>query len=232
MNLLLLSNSTMAGEEYLSWPKQLILEHLEGSKNLLFVPYAGVSITWDDYTQRVRQALGWEKSTFRGIHTFPDTKSALAFSDAILVGGGNTFQLLERLQAYRQLSPIRSAVLYKGKPYVGWSAGSNVACPGIYTTNDMPIVQPQSFHALNLISFQINAHYINKTIEGHGGESRDMRLNEMGIAQPKLPIVGLEEGSGVKVKSGRNTMVGSARGFVFEGGKMTRQLEEGDTLSF
>ena len=120
--------------------------------------------------------------------------AAIKQATAILVGGGNTWVLTATMQRLGLMEPIRDAVS-RGIPYSGWSAGSNVACPTLMTTNDMPIAEPESFHTLGLIPFQINPHYLDKAPEGHGGETRDFRIVEFITQNPNIFVAGLREGS-------------------------------------
>lgn len=188
MKLLLLSNSTIKGEPYLGWPKKYLNEYLAGIEKVLFVPYAGVTFSYDEYTAAVQNALG-NNISVTGIHQVEDKVKAIEEAKCIAVGGGNTFHLLAKMQSEGLIGPIRRAVQV-GVPYIGWSAGSNVACPTIMTTNDMPIIQPSSFSALALTYFQINAHYTEKVIEGHGGESRKQRLDEFLEVNKETSVVG------------------------------------------
>ncbi len=193
MHLLLLSNSTMPGAEYLSWPGQYIADFLQVNKEALFVPYAAVTFGYNEYTTMVQQAFLPLGIKITGLHMVVDKHAALKNAGAIIVGGGNTFALLSRLQEEDLLAAIRQKVL-TGTPYIGWSAGANLACPTIKTTNDMPITEPAAFEALNLIAFQINPHYTSQTIAGHGGESRQQRLREFLAMNPEMPVIGLPEG--------------------------------------
>ena len=194
MNLLLLSNSTNFGEEYLAYPKQTIKEFLRGiGTNIIFIPYAGVTFSWDDYTQKVNEALSEIQVKVLGIHTTNDPVKSVTEADAILVGGGNSFQLLNLLYKNGLVEVIKEKIS-SGTPYIGWSAGSNMACPTIKTTNDMPVVEPPSFDALDLISFQINPHYTEAVIPNHGGESRELRILEFLEANKEMVVVGLPEG--------------------------------------
>jgi dipeptidase E len=178
MKLLLISNSTMAGEAYLDYPKQNIAEFL-GSKPVktLFIPYAGVTVSWDDYEAKVKQRFNEIGHDVVSIHRFSDPVTAIEEAEAIVVGGGNTWNLLRHIHDNKLIEPMRKKVL-SGTRYIGWSAGSNLACPTIKTTNDMPIIDPKGFDALNLIPFQINPHYLDKNPDGHGGETREDRILE------------------------------------------------------
>ncbi len=193
MRLLLLSNSTMQGSDYLAWPQPFLLNFLKEIDELLFIPYAGVTMSYDDYTESVAKALVPTNTTVTGLHSVSDKRTSVENAQCIAVGGGNTFNLLSCMQNEELVEPIKKAV-YKGTPYIGWSAGSIVACPTIMTSNDMPIVETENFDALNLVDFQINAHYTTKTILGHGGESRDLRLREFLTINNDMMVIGLPEG--------------------------------------
>ncbi|MEE3649595.1 MULTISPECIES: dipeptidase PepE [unclassified Brenneria] len=198
MELLLLSNGTLPGKNYLEHALNAIQARVKTRRNALFIPFAGVTTSWDDYTQKVRHALSAIDITITPIHTQTDPQQAVLDADIIIVGGGNTFNLLKCCRERGLLSAIRQRVL-EGAAYIGWSAGANLACPTICTTNDMPIVDPQGFDALNLIDFQINPHYTNKLPDGHQGETRNQRLAELLMAQPDITIIGLPEGDWLTV---------------------------------
>ncbi len=205
MSLLLFSNSTMAGEPYLAWTRPWLDPFLEGIESIVFIPYAAVDITYDDYTARVNKGLNTERVV--GIHTMTDKLAAIAKADCIVVGGGNSFSLLCRCQAEEVLDPIRTAVR-GGTKYVGWSAGANLACPTIKTTNDMPIEAPAGLDALGLIPFQINPHFITEAPIAHAGESRMQRIKEFLIRNPELPVLGMPEGSLLRVEGGEYLLNG------------------------
>lgn len=165
MRLLLISNSTSAGQDYLAWPMEFIADFIglpDGP--VLFIPYAGVTLTYDDYISRVRYRFKEKGIDIHSVHEYPDPRQAVEKAAIIVTGGGNTWQLLHLVNQNGILSLIRNKVL-AGTPYIGWSAGANLACPTIRTTNDMPVVQPASFDALNLIPFQINPHYTDSNPE-------------------------------------------------------------------
>jgi dipeptidase E len=194
--LLLLSNSTMPGEQYFAWAKTHVKDFLGNQQNgeLLFIPYAGVTLSFEQYesiTQRAFSQIGFK---LKSIHHADNPIEAIENAAAIVIGGGNTFQLASLLQTNNLIAPTRNKVM-NGTPYIGWSAGSNIACPTIMTTNDMPIVQPQSFDALNLVPFQINPHYTEATLQNHGGESREQRVKEYLQLNKTATVIGLPEGS-------------------------------------
>jgi len=230
--MLLLSNSTMPGEPYLGWPRMHILDFLgKGPGKILFFPYAGVTISQTEYALNVASALSEIGYKAVSIHDVDTTGDFLASFDAIMVGGGNTFMLAATLQAKNLLEPIKTAV-ENGRPYIGWSAGSNIACPTIRTTNDMPIVQPESFQALGLVPFQINAHYTEATLQHHGGETRIMRINEFLTANPTETVVGLPEGSLLRLENSSLYFAGKGPCKVFRSGMEPEAYIDGDDLSF
>lgn len=222
--LLLLSNSTLPGENFFQWPEPHVKAFLgDRPQRILFFPFAGVTISFDEYFERVRErfeSMGYEVES---AHLATDKKKALDDCDAIAVGGGNTFQLLNHLQdGWEAL--IRDHVA-NGKPYIGWSAGSNVATPSIKTTNDMPIVEPQSFDALNLVSFQINPHYTEATIPNHGGETRPDRIREFLAVNPTMTVLGVPEGALVQVEGEEVVFKGKGPLIVFKQGVEPFQMD-------
>ncbi len=203
MRLLLLSNSRNPGGEYLAHALDACAEVLAGHASAWFVPFAGVTVPWDDYTRTVQAALTPLGVQVTGAHVAarpgPD--------DGILVGGGNTFQLLHECRQRGLLEVIRARAR-AGTPYVGWSAGANLACPTIRTTNDMPIVDPGGFAALDLLAFQINPHFTNAMPPGHQGETREQRLVEFVTANPDVDVLGLPEGDWLTVAGQDVTLCG------------------------
>lgn len=208
MRLLLISNSTNAGEAYLDYPKYNIRDFL-GEKRLrcLFIPYAGVTISFDEYEARVKERFSEIGHDVTSIHHASDPLEAVKNAEAIVVGGGNTFQLIKLIQEFGLIDPVREKVL-GGTPFVGWSAGSNVCCPTIRTTNDMPILEPESFNAFKLIPFQINPHYTDLNPPGHAGETREDRIMEYLAANPGDTVLGLREGCMFIVEENKMSLVG------------------------
>jgi len=179
MKLLLISNSTMPGEPYLDYPKNEIKTFLgEKPVKALFIPYAAVTFSFDNYVEKVNERFAEIGHSVVGIHTFSDPVAAVHAAEAIIVGGGTTWQLVRMLHDTHLMGPLREKVM-GGIPYVGWIAGSNVACPTLRTTNDMPIIDPKGFDTLNLVPFQINPHYIDADPDGHAGETREQRIQEV-----------------------------------------------------
>ena len=218
--LLLLSNSTSPGREYLAHARDWIAEATSGPQTggagrVAFVPYAAVTFSYDDYVRRVADALGGLGLQIEGVHTSRRPARAVAEADAVFVGGGNTFHLLRACYEHGLIDAIRARVS-DGAPYVGWSAGANLACPTIRTTNDMPIVEPPSLEALGLVGVQINPHYTDAHPDGHQGETRAQRLAEFVAANPDAPVVGLPEGTAVRLNAGGAVVLGDGVPRVFD----------------
>lgn len=231
MKLLLISNSTNAGEEYLKYPVGNIGKHLQGVCEIVFVPYAAVTFSYDEYERKVQKRFDEIGIRVRSIHRAADPRKAIREAEAICVGGGNTFALAKKMQE----QGLMTAILRKikdGTPYVGWSAGSNVCCPTICTTNDMPIVEPKSFKAIGAVRFQINPHYLDANPEGHAGETREQRILEYIEANPRRYVVGLREGCMLRYENGRLELIGSRPMRIFKKGIEPFEVKAGDDLSF
>lgn len=231
MKLLLISNSTNAGEAYLQYPIGQISSFLEGVKEIAFVPYAAVTFSYAEYEAKVQARFDEIGIKVRSVHRAKDPRKMIREAEAICVGGGNTFALTKKMQEQGLIQAIRSKIA-KGTPYVGWSAGSNVTCPTICTTNDMPIVQPESFKAIGAVKFQINPHYLDANPEGHAGETREQRILEYIKANPRRWVVGLREGCMLKLEDGKMELIGSRPMRIFKYGVKTFEVNAGDDLSF
>lgn len=231
MKLLLISNSTNAGEAYLQYPIGQISSFLEGVKEIAFVPYAAVTFSYAEYEAKVQARFDEIGIKVRSVHRAKDPRKMIREAEAICVGGGNTFALTKKMQEQGLIQAIRSKIA-KGTPYVGWSAGSNVTCPTISTTNDMPIVQPESFKAIGAVKFQINPHYLDANPEGHAGETREQRILEYIKANPRRWVVGLREGCMLKYVDGKLELIGSRPMRIFKYGVETFEVNSGDDLSF
>ncbi|GAB3292510.1 dipeptidase PepE [Pseudidiomarina andamanensis] len=214
--ILLLSSSKAGDSDYLAPCIKPINEHC-GQRRILFIPYAGVGFSNATYTDRVRAALAPAGIDVYGIESELDPVTAINQAEAIMVGGGNTFQLLAKLYDHKLIAPIQAAV-NAGVPYVGWSAGSNIAGLSIRTTNDMPIIEPPSFNALQLVPVQLNPHYTDYQPPGFHGETRDQRLGEFMAIAPKTPIIAIPEGSYLRINGAQMHYYGEAPGYVFLGG--------------
>jgi dipeptidase E len=230
--LLLLSNSTNYGEEYLRHPLSIIKSFLGADcKRVLFVPFAGVRMPYDDYAAKVRERFEEIGYNLDSVHEADNPARAVEEAEAIAVGGGNTFHLLRGLYEANLIDIIRERVS-SGMPYIGWSAGSNVACPTIKTTNDMPVVEPPSFDALSLVPFQINPHYTDAVVPNHNGETRAERLLEFIEANPDITVVGLREGSALKIEGAQIELIGEKSALVFRKGQEVAEYNPQDSLQF
>lgn len=232
MRLLLLSNSTNPGESYLGYPKQTIKSFL-GDKplNIVFIPYAAVTFSYDEYVDKVNGSLQEVGLCVKGIHTYKNVRTAVKEADVIMVGGGNTWKLVKTLQENDLMDIIQEKVNME-TPYVGWSAGSNIACPTLRTTNDMPIVEPISFETLNLVPFQINPHYLDDYPANHGGETREIRINEFITENPDIYVVGLRESTILRYDNGDLSLIGDRSARIFKFGKETCELSSNDDFNF
>jgi len=224
--LLLLSNSRNPGEGYLAHALGAIGAFLGPEpKRLAFIPYAAVTVSYADYTARVRRALEPLGHMIESLHE-GDPTEVLREANGLLVGGGNTFRLLEQLHHADLLKRLRHKAMH-GAPYIGWSAGANLACPTIRTTNDMPVVQPPSFAGLHLVPFQINPHYTDQVLPNHGGESRDERLQEFLALNPGVTVLGLREGSWLRVEQAGVELHGPSHMRVFRSGEAPLDVPPG-----
>lgn len=239
-NLLLISNSTNAGEDYLAWPEPYLRDFYHGSgvKEILFIPYAGVNLSpesiqtsFDVYVKRVETVFRRLGLVIRSVHQAPDPVAAVSNAEAIAVGGGNTFHLVRMMHDTGLMGAIRKRVL-EGIPYAGWSAGSNVACPTLKTTNDMPISEPSSFDCLNLIPFQINPHYLDAGPAGHAGETREQRILEFLTVNREIYVAGLREGCLLRIADDTLVLEGKLPLRVFRYGEPAREFRAGEDLGF
>ena len=232
MKLLLISNSTMPGEPYLDYPK-LEIKNFLGSKplNALFIPYAAVTFSFDLYESKVEERFSEIGHHVTSIHHYSDPVKAVQEAEAIVVGGGNTWQLVRMMHDNLIMEAIRLKV-QDGTPYIGWSAGSNVACPTLRTTNDMPIIDPHGFDCMGLVPFQINPHYLDANPEGHGGETREQRIEEFLEINPEKTVVGLREGTMFKYENKSLQLIGNRNVRIFKKGRVPQEFKAGDNLDF
>ncbi len=230
--LLLLSASREGQTGYLQHALPAIKDFLPSATDkLLFIPYAGFAGGYDAYEQKVNDALQAINKQVISIHQFDDPVAAVEQAEAIVIGGGNTFYLLKQLYDNELVDVIRQKV-NAGTPYIGWSAGSNMAGLTICTTNDMPIVQPRSFNALGLVPFQINPHYTDYQPPNHNGETRAERIYEYTCANPDKYVVGIKEGTALKRCGDRLFLNGQKDGLVFRNGEGTRTIKTGSDISW
>lgn len=222
----------MPGTAFFSWPRPYIGEFLgDKPKNLIFIPFAAVTFPMDEYEDVVRQVFNEMNYSIFSIHRVSDKWKAIENAEGIVVGGGNSFALLSRMYKEGLLELIQEKV-QSGTPYIGWSAGANLACPTIKTTNDMPIVYPPSLDALNLVPFQINPHYHELKFENQGGETRKERLAEFLMMNPELQVVGLPEGMLMRREDNSLTIEGTGTARLYQSGKATVEVKKGTDLSY
>jgi dipeptidase E len=230
--LLLLSNSKNYGQGYLEHALSEIQDFLGREiLKVFFIPFAAVRYSFDEFATSVRERflnIGYELDS---IHEASNAERAVSEAEAIVVGGGNTFHLLYHIYKNNLLQSVRARA-GEGVPYIGWSAGSNVACPTIKTTNDMPIIEPPGFDAFGLVPFQINPHYLDAHPEGHQGETREERIQEFIVANPDVPVVGLREGSMLRVEGSSIKLIGEKTARVFIRGQEPKELGAEDSLEF
>lgn len=238
--LLLISNSTNSGEEYLGWPRQYIMDFMAntGVNRILFIPWAGVNLSaesltasYDVYEERVNSVFKLLGLEVYSIHKEKDPIHAVKEAKAIAIGGGNTFHLVYMMHQSGIIETMRQRV-EEGLPFMGWSAGANVACPTLRTTNDMPIIQPESFYCLNLVPFQINPHYLDANPQGHGGETREQRINEFMVINRQIIVAGLREATALWIEGDSIKLVGTRPMRVFKYGHEPREYQPGDDIGF
>lgn len=229
-DLLLLSNSAVHGRAYLAHALDAIAEFLGGRKTLYFIPFALKDYT--GYTAIVQEALRPLGVQIIGLHTFPDPRAALEQAQVVFVGGGNTWRLVKKVQELGLCEPVQRRVLAGELSYLGSSAGTNLACPTIRTTNDMPIVQPPSEKAFGLVPFQINPHYVDADPSStHMGETREKRIHEF-HEENDVAVLGLREGAWLRRQDTHLTLGGTTRARLFQRGMPETEYQTGAELEF
>lgn len=233
MNCILASTSTMYGGTYLDYLFDVLQELFQNTDEVLFIPYARPSgVSYDAYTRIAENAFQKIGKQIRGIHTYKNPIEAIENAKGIFVGGGNSFVLVSALYKENLIQPLQKAII-NGVPYLGTSAGSNIAGLSIKTTNDMPIVYPPSFDALKIVPFTINPHYLDADPKlKHNGETRQTRIKEFHKFN-NTPVVGLREGSWIRLQNGQMILKGeglTAR--IFEKDKTPYELESNSSLDF
>lgn len=224
---LLISNSTLYGSDYLDHAESEIRDFLQSGKSVLFVPFA--LYDRDSYAATAKKRFQKMGYALTSVHTAEDPIAAVNNIDAVFIGGGNTFRLLKCLYDFNLLEPIRQRVA-AGMPYIGSSAGSNVAGPTIKTTKDMPIVQPPSFDALGLVPFQISPHFQDPDPNStHMGETQEERILQF-LEENNTTVVGLREGAMVRIENGTTTLKGSSGARIFRKGEEPVERKPGTQL--
>ena len=229
MRVLLISSSNVHGTGYLDHAEPEIRDFLGPVRRVLFFPWALKDR--DGYTARVRERLGRMGFEVDSVHEAPDPARAVEAAEAVFAGGGNTFRLLKTMYEEHVLVPLRRRVR-DGMPYVGSSAGSNVAGVTIRSTNDMPVVEPPSLSALGIVPFCINPHYLDPDpASTHMGETREERIAQF-HEENEEPVVGLREGAILRVEDGSVTLRGIARMRLFRRAHPPEEFDPGARLDF
>ncbi len=232
MDCIIASTSTVYGSGYLEYIKPELKTFFKETSSLIFIPFARPGgISHEQYTAKVQDALGDLFENIQGLHEFNKPQEALSKAEAVFTGGGNTFLLVKQLHEQGLMKPLASAV-QNGVKYLGTSAGSNICGLSMHTTNDMPIVHPPSFKTLGLFNFNINPHYLDPDPQStHKGETRETRLNEF-HHQHHYPVIGLREGSYLRLKDHKITLKGQLTARVFEANKAAYELEPETEIIF
>jgi dipeptidase E len=231
-NLIVASTSTVYGGKYLDYLLDEIAELFKDTDTVLFIPYARPGgISHDEYTAKAAETFKLIDKKLVGIHTFDDPIVALKEAKGVFTGGGNTFVLVNELYRNKVMQPLRDAI-FDGLPYLGSSAGSNICGISMRNTNDMPIVYPPSFKTLGVIPFNINPHYLDPdTNSTHMGETRETRIAEF-HTQNNIPVVGLREGSWIRVKEHEFVLKGKLTARIFEYLKTPYEVKPETSLQF
>lgn len=230
-NLLVVSTSTVYGGEYLDYITDEMAELFKDTEEVIFIPYARPGgISHDSYTEKAAKAFDKIGKKVIGLHTFEDPVAAIKNAKGVFTGGGNTFVLVSALYKFELMQPLREAI-FNGMPYMGTSAGSNICGVSMQTTNDMPIVYPPSFKTLGVIPFNLNPHYLDPDpTSKHMGETRETRIAEF-HTQNTIPVVGLREGSWLRVKGDEIILKGDLDARVFKQGKKPYEISSGNALN-
>jgi dipeptidase E len=234
-NSLLAFSSSRAGKTGFLETAIPLIENFLGRKqiNIAFISFASVDNDYENYTSKVRESMQHLPYVINTV-TPENARSVIEKTDAIMVGGGNTFKLLHDIYELKLLDIIRDKV-NSGAAYIGWSAGSNILGPTIGTTNDMPVIEPKSFNALGIFPFQINPHYMNQKPEGFNGETRDQRIEEFIKMNTGISVIGLPEGTALQLKNNKLQFLGSISAVLFsqENNRLNRtEMAGGSDLSY
>ena len=230
-NLILASTSTLHGQKYLEYLMPVLKNHFSGCRSILFIPYARPGgISHQEYTEVAKKAFPEAGLELRGIHEHSRPVKAVSEAEGIFTGGGNTFLLVSELYRHELLLPLKNAIL-KGTPYLGTSAGTNIAGLTMKTTNDMPIIYPPSFNTLGLVPFNINPHYLDPDKNSiHKGETRETRINEFHQFNTP-PVIGLREGSWLKVSGENIILKGDLSARIFKAERTPYEVQPETTLN-
>ena len=227
-NLLLISSSNVYGQGYLDHVDGEIRGMLNNIQKVVFVPFA--LHDRDAYAAKAGERFKRMGFTLESLHLTSNPQPLLEQAQALFIGGGNTFRLLKALYDYDLLAVIRRRV-DDGMPFIGSSAGSIVACPTLKTTKDMPVIQPPSFDALHLVSFQISPHYLDPDpASTHMGETQEERIMQY-LEENDRPVIGLREGTYVRVNHGAVLLQGNRMARVFRRGEPPVEVAAGTHLN-
>lgn len=228
--MILASTSTLHGGNYLEYLMPELELHFSDCNEILFIPYARPGgISHDDYTTIVRSAFAKINKTVKGLHEFSDPKEGILKAQGIFTGGGNTFLLVTQLHQNKVMEVLAN-VIANGTPYLGSSAGSNIAGLTMQTTNDMPIIYPPSFKTLGLIPFNLNPHYLDADLQSkHMGETRETRIKEF-HAFNDIPVLGLREGSWLEITAEKIILKGKLSARLFRQNQAPEELESESNL--
>ncbi len=231
-NLVVASTSTLHGSGYLEYLYETLEELFRSTKKVLFVPYARPGgISHEEYTEIAAKSFKKIDKEIIGIHSYKNPLVALQEAKGIFIGGGNTFVLVSQLYHFGVMAPLRD-MLFEGVPYLGTSAGSNICGLTMQTTNDMPIVYPPSFKTLGVIPFNLNPHYLDPDPQStHMGETRETRIKEF-HTQNSIPVLGLREGSWLRVKGDVIVLEGKFNARSFEKGKEPIEMAAGSFINY
>ncbi|SDG62302.1 dipeptidase PepE [Psychroflexus sediminis] len=232
MQAIIASTSTVHGSSYLDYLKPTLKNHFHDSEEVLFIPFARPGgISHEDYTAKASQGLKSCVKSVKGLHEFSDMKQAISEAKAIFVGGGNTFLLVKQLHELDLMKTLKRSIEH-GARYLGTSAGSNICGVSMQTTNDMPIVYPPSFQALGILDFNINPHYLDADMSStHKGETRETRIKEFQTLNSEI-VIGLREGSWIKINNLEITLEGALPARIFEPGKQAYELNPNRPIKF
>ncbi|WP_083629431.1 dipeptidase PepE [Tenacibaculum agarivorans] len=228
--LIIASTSTVHGSSYLECLLPELVSFFKEANTILFIPYARPSgISYDNYTNKAKEAFGKINKEVVGIHEFENPIEAVENAEAIFTGGGNTFELVNQLYKTRVITILKE-VVENGTPYLGTSAGSNICGVTMMNTNDMPIVYPPSFNTMGLIPFNINAHYLDPDpTSTHMGETRETRIKEYHVFN-QIPVLGLREGSWLEVSGNTIRVKGNLTARLFRKDKEAVELTPNTSL--
>ncbi len=231
-NLIIASTSTVYNGAYLGYLLDELKELFVNCKSIVFIPYARPGgLSHDDYTTKVKSVFTKLNIDVKGLHEFDNPKDAITNAEGIFTGGGNTFLLVSQLYE-NDIMSILPEVIAKGTPYLGTSAGSNITGVSMQTTNDMPIIYPPSFKTIGAIPFNLNPHYLDPDANSqHMGETRETRIKEF-HAFNSTPVLGLREGSWLRVKGGKILLKGDLTARLFRQNESPIEVESGTDLSF